>query len=662
VNDLTELMTDAIAQHRAGNLAEARKRYKSILARDPRSPAALHLLATLEAQEGNLKTALRLFNAALDINPRWADTLADKGRVLTMLGRHEEALACYRDATAVDRRHPAALQNQGCTLLVLGRSAEALAVFDHMLRIEPNFAIALHNRAIALTDLQRYAEAVASCDRALAIQPDYAEALQSRGVALEYTYRHDLALANFTRAVELNRNLEYLLGSLVASQLYCHDFQCLEQNKNELTTRVRRKERVATPWVFLLASDCPADQFVCSRIFAADKCPSQPSQWKGEAYRHDKIRLAYLSSDFRAHPTSHLLAGLFEHHDRSQFETIAVSYGPDDRSNIRARVMRAFDRVIDAASMTDAEAAALLRRNEVDIAVDLNGFIQHNRLGILAHRPAPIQVNYLAYPGSIGVDYIDYILADRWIVPEADRKFYSEQVVYLPHCYQANDSKRYISPQTPSRAACGLPENGFVFCCFNGPHKLTPEIFDVWMRLLTLVPDSVLWLIKGNPAAADNLRREAKIRGVPAERLIFAERMELSDHLARHRLADLFLDTLPCNAHTTASDALWAGLPILTCSGRTFSGRVAGSLLNAIGLSELITDSLQQYEATALTIARNPDLLASLKAKLAQNRNTYPLFDTGRFARNIEAAFHAMWQRQRRGLKPASFAVTPSDP
>ncbi len=655
-------MTDAIAQHRAGNLAEARKRYKSILARDPRSPAALHLLATLEAQEGNLKTALRLFNAALDINPRWADALADKGRVLTMLGRHEEALACYRDATAVDRRHPAALQNQGCTLLVLGRSAEALAVFDHMLRIEPNFAIALHNRAIALTDLQRYAEAVASCDWALAIQPDYAEALQSRGVALEYMYRHDLALANFTRAVELNRNLEYLLGSLVASQLYCHDFQCLEQNRTELTTRVRRKERVATPWVFLLASDYPADQFACSRIFAADKCPSQPSQWKGEAYRHDKIRLAYLSSDFRAHPTSHLMAGLFEHHDRSQFETIAVSYGPDDRSNIRARVMRAFDRVIDAASMADAEVAALLRRNEVDIAVDLNGFIQHNRLGILAHRPAPIQVNYLAYPGSIGVDYIDYILADRWIVPEADRKFYSEQVVYLPHCYQANDSKRYISPQTPSWAACGLPENGFVFCCFNGPHKLTPEIFDVWMRLLTLVPDSVLWLIKGNPAAADNLRREAKIRGVPAERLIFAERMELSDHLARHRLADLFLDTLPCNAHTTASDALWAGLPILTCSGRTFSGRVAGSLLNAIGLSELITDSLQQYEATALTIARNPDLLASLKAKLEQNRNTYPLFDTGRFARNIEAAFHTMWQRQRRGLKPASFAVTPSDP
>ena len=262
---MTELIASAIAQHRAGNLAEARKQYKSILARDPRSPAALHLLATLEAQEGNLKTALRLFNAALDINPRWADALADKGRVLTMLGRHEEALVCYQDATAVDRRHPAALQNQGCTLLILGRSAEALAVFDHMLRIEPNFAIALHNRAIALTDLQRYAEAVASCDKALAIQPDYAEALQSRGVALEYMYRHDLALTNFKRAVELNRSLEYLLGSLVASQLYCHDFQCLEQNRHELTTRVRRKERVATPWVFLLASDCPADQFACSK-------------------------------------------------------------------------------------------------------------------------------------------------------------------------------------------------------------------------------------------------------------------------------------------------------------------------------------------------------------------------------------------------------------
>lgn len=661
MNELTELITRAMARHQAGDLAEARNQYKAILARDPRNPAVLHLLATLEAQEGNLKAALRLFNDAQNINPRGANVLADKGRVLTMLGRHEDALVCYREATALEPRHRAAWQNQGCTLLALGRPAEALAVFDYMLKIDPGFVSAWHNRAIALTDLRRYPEAVASCDRALAIEPNYPEALQSRGIALEYLRRHDLAISNFTRANELKPSLEYLLGSLVLSQLYCNDFQGLQQRSSELTDRVRRNERVVTPWSFLFASDSPADQLACARIFAADKYPPmKPPQWKGEVYRHDKIRLAYLSSDFREHPTSYLLADLFEHHDRSQFETIGVSYGPDDNSNIRARVIRAFDRFIDYASMTDAEAAVLLRRDEVDIVVDLNGYIQHNRLGILARRPAPIQVSYLAYPGSMGVDYIDYIIADRWIIPEADRKFYSEQVVYLPHCYQANDAKRHISPQMPSRAECGLPERGFVFCCFNGPHKLTPETFEVWMRLLKEMPDSVLWLMRGNPAATDNLRREAEIRGVAAARLVFADRMPLSDHLARHRLADLFLDTLPCNAHTAASDALWAGLPVLTCSGRTFAGRVAGSLLNAIGLPELITDSLQQYETKALTIARDRELLASLKAKLAHNRITHPLFDTYRFTRHIEAAFHTMLQRQRRGLKPASFAVAPS--
>jgi predicted O-linked N-acetylglucosamine transferase (SPINDLY family) len=380
--------------------------------------------------------------------------------------------------------------------------------------------------------------------------------------------------------------------------------------------------------------------------------------WHGEAYAHDRIRIAYLSADFHSHATAALMAGVFESHDRTRFQTVAISFGPDDRSEMRARLMPAFERFVDVREKSDPEIATTLRQMEIDIAIDLKGYTQDSRPGILAHRPVPIQAGYLGFPGTMGADYIDYIIADAVVIPPEHESFYTEKVVRLPDTYQGNDSKRRIAERTPTRAEAGLPETGFVFCCFNNNFKILPDMFAIWMRLLACVEGSVLWLIEDNAAAARNLKREAVARGIAADRLVFAPRVNLDVHLARHRLGDLFLDTLPYNAHTSASDALWAGLPVLTCLGTGFAGRVAASLLQAVGMPELVTQSLEAYESLALKLARDSGALDALKAKLARNRMTQPLFDTTRFTRNLEAAYLAMWERHRSGLPPAGFAVS----
>jgi protein O-GlcNAc transferase len=394
----------------------------------------------------------------------------------------------------------------------------------------------------------------------------------------------------------------------------------------------------------------------CARRYVQDQ-PAYPPLWQGEVYAHDRLRIAYLSADFNEHPTAYLTAGLFEHHDKSRFEITALSFGQNDNSPARRRLEAAFEHFIDVGDNSDQEIATLVRRSEIDIAVDLMGFTKDNRLGVLARCAAPIQVNYLGYPGTMGAPYMDYILADATVIPADHDAFYAERVVRLPGTYQINDNRRAMSQRTPTRGDCGLPQNAFVFCCFNNPQKILPEIFDIWMRLLRTTKGSVLWLFAGNAKAVANLRVEAEKRGVAPERLIFAPKASVADHLARHRLADLCLDTLPYNAHTTASDALWACLPVVTCLGETFAGRVAASLLKAIGLDALITHTLGEYETLALRLSRDPAYLAMLKDTLKRNRDRCLLFDTQSATRHIEAAYLTMAEIARRHEKPRSFKV-----
>jgi len=395
-------------------------------------------------------------------------------------------------------------------------------------------------------------------------------------------------------------------------------------------------------------------------MFAADRYPPAASRPRfTRAQTSNKVRVGYVSGEFREQATAYLTAELFECHDRTRLETHAFAVGADDGSAIRKRLVAAFDHFHDVAGKPDREIASVIERAGIEVLVNLNGYFGIERTGVFAQRPAPIQVNFLGFPGTMGAPYMDYIVADRIVLPEASRMNYSEKVVYLPHCYQPNDRKRPAGNREATRAEYGLPHGAFVFACFNNTHKLNPEIFDVWMRVFRQVPSSVFWLLQPNASVAANLRREAEARGVAPDRLVFTPMVKLDAHMSRLRLADLFLDTLPHNAHTTASDALWSGVPVLTCIGETFAGRVAASLLTAIGLPELITRSLPEYEALALALARDERALATFRTRLADNRATAPLFDTPRFTRNLEAAYTIMTERHRQGLTPEGFGIAP---
>jgi predicted O-linked N-acetylglucosamine transferase (SPINDLY family) len=440
------------------------------------------------------------------------------------------------------------------------------------------------------------------------------------------------------------------------------DWKDFDEQCSRLLADVRGGVPALDPLTALAVAPSPADQLKCSELFVAEYVAAGPAQRVVDRRSpHERIRLAYVSPDFRDHPVSFLTVGMLEQHDKSRFDVFAISLSPDRESAMRTRIKRAVGDFIDVSGRSDADVVELMRELEVDIAIDLAGLTQGARPNILAQRVAPIQINYLGHPGTVAAPYIDYIVADRIVIPLEARRHYSESVVYLPDCFQANDANRRIAERTPERSGAGLPEGAFVFCVFHSSYKLNPQMFGVWMNLLRQVAGSVLWLVGGDQALVRNLRREAEARAIDPDRLIFAPRLPYADHLARHRLADLFLDTFPFNGGTTTSDALWAGLPLVTLSGESFAARMSASLLNAIGLPELAVQSLAEYEALALRLARDPELLTETKARLARNRATHPLFDTARFTRHIECAYAEMWARHQRGEPPESFAARPVD-
>jgi len=620
------LLKSAVSLHQAGDLAGAARLYEAILRASPRHFQALYLLGFIHFQRGQFGQAEQLIGDAIAINPLSPDAFYNRGCALQGLQRHDEALRC----------------------------------FDQAVALKPDYDEAWTNRGVALLALRRHADALASFDCALVLKPRDREALSNRGTTLFELKRYEESGADYEALLSLDRDFAYARGTAVLCRAYCCDWRSLSEDRARLHADVQNGRPALSPHASTLISDSPQDQLLSARNWVQARCPPAAAPlWRGERYRHDKIRLAYLSADFHSHATAFLAAGLFECHDRKRFETVAVSFGPDDKSAMRARLSRAFDRFLDVRENNDSEVAGLLKDMEIDIAVDLKGFTQDARPSILAFRPAPLQLNYLGHPGTMGAPYIDYIVADRMIIPAGHEAFYSEKIVYLPDSYQCNDSRRVLADEKVTRAQAGLPEAAFVFCCFNRNYKIAPDTFALWMRLLRDVPSSVLWLLEDNPDAGRNLEHEAEAHGIASGRLVFAPRVSAAEHLARHRLADLFLDTQPYGAHTTASDALWTGLPVLTAPGPTFASRVAASLLNAVGLPELIVDSLSAYEAMALHLARHPDALAAMKTKLAANRDTSPLFDTARFTRNLEAAYVAMWQRRQRGEPPRSFSVEP---
>jgi predicted O-linked N-acetylglucosamine transferase (SPINDLY family) len=691
------LLETALSYQRAGQLDEAERLYREILRSNPKHIEALYLLGSLWFQRGSFQKALHHFEQVLQINPRLGEALSAKGAVLSSLDRHAEALSAYDGAVVVRPGQAQTWSNRGNALLALGRAEEAVQSYDRALGLMPDYPHCWRNRAAAfaalgrpddalqslrkavqfapdfadawqdsadiLVQLGRREEAVSAYDHALALRPGDPALLYGRGNALSILKRYDEAIRDCEAVLALDPDYPYVRGVLIHSKLQACDWHGLQAQVEKISGGIAAGKRVVTPFNLKALSDSPAEHLRCARNWIAHEVPPAPTPLVDATnrYRHDRIRLAYVSADFTNSAVASLMAGMFEHHDRKKFETIAVSFGPLDRVPMRIRLESAFERFVDVGGRDDGYIAAVLRSMEADIAVDLMGLTGECRTGIFARRPAPLQVNYLGFPGTMGAPYVDYIVADATVIPHEQYSHYAEKVVSLPHCYLPTDNGRAIAEGTPTREEAGLPASGFVFASFNNAYKFNPAMFDIWMRLLRAVEGSALWLPQNNAYARRNLCREAESRGVAAGRIVFAPLIaDPGEHLARLSLADLFLDTTPYNAHSTCIDALSAGLPVVTRMGNSFASRAAASALKAAGLSELVTQTAGEYEALALALARDQVRLQAIRTKLTESRRTAPLFDTAAFTRDLEAAFVAMWERQQRGEPPAAFAVAPS--
>lgn len=673
-NPPTAQMDAVIALHTRGLTTDALAEAVRLLARYPNGEILLNLTGALYAATGHLDEAIAHYDRAIALAPDYVEAYSNRGNALKDVRRTDEALASFDEAIRLKPDYAAAHVNRGIVLYRTKRLAASLASYDRAIGIDPTSAEAYMNRGNVLRELRRFDDSLADFDRALALRPGHAETLVNRGGALKEMQRMDEALDSYDSAIAIaphlpeahfNRGtvLKYLkrpeealeahrralalrpgYGLALSEAINLRAQMCLWDGEDEISAQLasRGESDVVLPFHMLHRSDDPAVQLDCARAWTRETCARVVAQPFAPRVPGDRIRIGYFSADFHGHATMYLMARLFELHDRDRFEIHAFSYGGKAQDSMRQRLLDTVHAFHDVAELDDAAIAALAREQRIDIAVDLKGWTETTRARLFAYRAAPVQLAYLGYPGTTGADFMDYILADEVIIPPGHEAHYAEKVVRLPQCYQVNDDRRKIADRIFARAELGLPERGFVFCCFNNNYKISPAEFDIWMRLLARVEGSVLWLLEDNRWAAANLRREAEARGIAADRLVFAPRMPLAEHLARHACADLFLDTFKVNAHTTTSDALWAGLPVLTKLGGSFAARVAGSLLHAVGLPEMATETVEQYETLALDLATDPVRLAAVRERLAANRLTAPLFDTERTTRAIEAVYELL--------------------
>jgi protein O-GlcNAc transferase len=631
--------------------------YDQVIALVPAHIDALNNRGNVLAQLERYAEAVASFDRVLAIKPDHITALTNRSAALRQLGRYDEALAGCDRALALDPNNIDALNNRGNILLQLNRGSDAVSCYERILKQKDDNPEALVNSAFAFQALGQYAEALQYADNAIGVDPDYANAFLIRGHALAKLDRQDEAAQSYERVLAIDPGNLYARGASIGAYVGACNWERIETLLPIIEKEVAAAKAIVPPFSVLALPISAARQLECARHFVRRQLPQVAPIGPLTRRRTDKIKVAYLSCDFRRHPVGYGIAGVLEEHDRSRFEVHGVSYGADDGSETRTRIATAVDHFHDVRERSDREAAALLSELAADIVVDLAGHTENSRMAILAHRPAPIQVSYFGYPGTSGAEFIDYVMADRVVLPFDQQPFFSEKIVHLPDSYQANDSKRQAAAIAPTRADLGLPDDAFVFTCFNNAYKLSRPVVGIWIRLLKACPNSLLWLYYINDSAQANLQQELISHGVDPSRVVLAPFVEQPDHLARLRLADLFLDTLPYNAHTTASDALWAGVPVLTCLGSTFAGRVAGSLLQAVGLPELITNSLEEYGTLAQKLASDSALLGPLRERLSQNRLSHPLFDTARLTRHIEAAYATMTEMRERGEPPKSFSV-----
>lgn len=616
---------------------EAIESYSKALSLKPNYEEAIYSRGLAYQRLGHFDEAINDYKKALGLNPNHIGTLTNIGNVFQLQKKYDEAIASYGKAIELNSQIAQPFNNRGNLFHEQRRFKEALADFDKALVINPNYPEALSNRANSLFSLKQYDKAIEGYNKAISLKPNYAEALHNRGNLYREIMHYELAIADYDLARTIKPDYDYLKGVHFATKMNICDWSNLDSEWNSVCRDICLSKKTIAPFMVLPISDSIDLQRKVAELWVREKHPAQVAPAYKSRYTDDeKIRIGYFSADFHEHATMYLMAQLFELHDKSRFELIAFSFGPDKQDSMRERAVAAFNQFYDVRDKTDQEIAQFSRDLGVDIAIDLKGFTLDSRTGIFSYRAAPIQINYLGYPGTMGAEFIDYIIADQTIIPQYLQEKYSEKVLYLPDCYQVNDQTREIADTKYSRESLGLPINGFIYCSFNANYKITPTVFDVWMRILRSVDESILWLFEDNAKSALNLKNEAEKRGINPNRIYFAKRVALSEHLARQKIADLFLDTWPCNAHTTTSDALWAGLPVLTLPGEGFASRVAASLVNAVGLSELIAENEKRYEELAIELAKDSEKLDHYKKALLLNLESSPLFDTKKFTLNLE--------------------------
>jgi protein O-GlcNAc transferase len=645
-----------VVLHQQRDLDAAEAAYRKVISLNPGLAAGHNNLGTVLQDRGQLDSALAAFDEAIRLKADCAEAFFNRGTALQQQSKMGAALTAYGRAVGLRKDYADAINNAGIVLQQLGRAGEAVVLYRRLLELTPAHAGAYNNMGTALLALGDTDKALAAFEQALTCQPDFPEACYNRGNAWRELGNLAEAIAAYRNALRLRPDYADAFSQLVYHHAQACAWDDYDADQERLIGMVRAGIRVP-PFYLLPSTASASDQQTCARHWIGPISPPREVVFgHGASIERQRIRLGYLSGDFHQHATAELTAELFETHDRDRFEVSAYSYGPDDKSPMRARLESAFDRFIDIRALSHREAAERIHADQIDILIDLKGYTHRARPEIPAYHPSPVQVSYLGYPATMGADFIDYIIVDSFVVPPIQQVFFSERLVHLPGSYQVNDRKREVT-RVASRQACGLPPEALVLCCFNNSYKISPLFFDIWMRLLRAIPGSVLWLLEANELVKCNLRLEAEKRGVDSARVIFAPIVPIAEHLGRHRHADLFLDTSPCNAHTTASDALWAGLPVLTCSGDTFAGRVAGSLLMAIGMPELVTGSVEEYEQMALALARAPHRLMALRQKLEKNRNSCLLFDLPRLTGHLEAAYIRMWRTWRARQRPVAFSI-----
>ena len=640
-----------------GELDIAIDSYKEAIKIKPDHAKAYYNMGIALKDKGELDAAIDSHKQAIKIKPDHAGAYYNMGNVLNEKGELDAAIDSHKQAIRIKPDHAEAYNNMGIALKDKGELDAAIYSYRQAIKIKPDYADAYNNMGNALNDKAESDAAIDSYKQALKIKPDYAEAYYNMGIALINKGEMDAAVDSYEKAIKIKPDYELAHSGKLYRQAHVCDWSGIERGR-EVIPKLGISAQYINPFEILPLEDAPERHRLRSEVFAKNEFKQKPLPLASRSTQKPKrLRIGYFSSDFKEHPVAYLMAKVIETHDRNFFEVYGYSIGPAKDDKMRHRLIKGFDVFDDVQDMSDQDVALLARQDQIDIAIDLNGYTQNSRSGVFAYRAAPMQINYLGYPGTMGANFIDYIIADPILIPSDSQKHYNEKIIQLPNSYMPTDNTRIFSERELTRLEMGLPEQGFVFCCFNNNYKISPTEFDVWMRLLLKVEGSVLWLRKSNKWSEGNFCKEAKSRGVDPSRLFFADRVPMDEHLARHRLADLFLDTFAFNAHTTATEALWAGLPVVTKLGQGFAARVAGSLLTAIELPELITETEIEYEALILDLATNPQRLAAIKQKLAANRLSKPLFNTELFTKHLEDGYQQAYQRYFDGLEPDMITV-----